>query len=287
MKTKFYQITLLCLAFLGMANVLSAQTVALPYNPFIPEKVNALTTTEVVTEGSYHTYTYAGDANLTGSTFVFKVVGGTIVDAIGNPALATLNAANGDGTHSILEADNKASIIVKWDAADATQKYVAAYEISSTNCITTGDIGGLKITVGSKPTITLASTDLDACSQDGIPVDITITNGESPWTATINDDSGDITFYFSTGDATGVTGYDHVISNVNVVSNAFTHNWNATGYLNTNTNGVDETYVFTATKVDDKITTAENNDTGIIGTENSVTATVHPLPVVGSMGQDL
>lgn len=286
MKTKFYQIVFLCIAFIGMANVVSAQTVALPYDPFTTDNVNALTNTEVVTEDSYHTYTYTGDVNLTGSTFVFKVVGGTIVDVIGDPTAATLDETNGTGTHSILEVDNKASIIVKWDAEDGNQKYVAAYEISSTNCITTGDIGGLKISVGTKPTITLASTDLDACSQDGIPVDITITNGESPWIATINDGTDNITFYFSTEDVSAVAGYDH-IAQVAVSSNAFTYNWNATGYLNTNVDGSDVTYTFTATKVDDKITSAEANDTGIIGTEDSVTATVHPLPVVGTMGQDL
>nr|WP_320117179.1 hypothetical protein [uncultured Marinifilum sp.] len=286
MKTKFYQIVFLCIAFLGMANVVNAQTKGTTYNPFTIDNVNALANTEVVTEDSYHTYTYTGDVNLTGSTFVFKVVGGTIVNAIGDPTLATLDNSNGVGTHSILEVDNKASIIVKWDAENGDQKYVAAYEISSTNCITTGDIGGLKISVGTKPTITLASTDLDACSQDGIPVDITITNGESPWTATINDGTDDITFYFSTEDVSGVVGYDHV-AQVTVASNAFTYTWNATGYLNTNVDGSDVTYTFEATKVDDKITAAETNDTGIIGTEDSVTATVHPLPVVGTMGQDL
>jgi len=283
MKTKFNKFVFLCIAFLGMASLVNAQTVALPYNPFSTDNVNDLADTEIVTEGSYHTYTYTGDLNLDGSTFVFKVVGGTIVDVIGNPALATLNAVNGAGTHSIPGVDHKASIIVKWDAADATQKYVAAYEISVDACIWSDKIGGLKISVGAKPTITLASADLDACSEDGIPVDITITNGESPWTATIYDGTKDITFYFAS-DITGITEYD-VIGKVTPSGNTFTYNWVASGYLNTNTDGNNETYVFTATKVDDKITTAETNDTGIIGAEDRVTAIVHPLPAVGSMAQ--
>jgi len=284
MKTKFYQIVLLCLAFVGMASVVNAQTKEGGYNPFISGNMTAFET-KVVTEGSVHTYTYTGDAALTGSKFVFKVVGGTIVTSVGDDTAITMVETNGAGTHTVDKVTNTASIVVKWAAEDGTPKFIAAYELTADGCITNNQIGGLKISVGAKPVITLASADLDACSQDLIPIDITITNGESPWEATINDGTDDITFYFSTDDVTAITGYDHK-AKVTLTGTSFTYNWSATGYLNTKTDGTDETYVFTATKVDDKITKAELNDTGLIGVDKSVTATVHPLPTVGTMAQN-
>lgn len=287
MKTKFYQIVFVCLALVGITSAANAQTIPGSYDPFTTTNVNALVETKIVTEDSYHTYTYTGDVNLTGSTFVFKVVGGTIVDAIGNPAAATLVETNGTGTHSVSESANTGSIIVQWGAEDGTQKYVAVYELTSTSCIVTDQIQGFKVTVGSKPTLALALTDLEACSTDLIPIDITVTNGTSPWEVVINDGTDDKTFYFSTdADLSAISGYD-VIQTVVPASGTFTYNWGASGYLNTNTNGADVTYVFTAQSIDDAVTKLETNDTGIIvsGSE-SVTSTVHPLPVVGTMAQD-
>lgn len=287
MKTKFYQIVFLCLVFVGIAGVVNAQTKGDTYDPFTLDNVNALTETKVVTEDSYHTYTYTGDEHLSGSTFVFKVVGGTIVKAIGSPEAADASETNGTGTHSVAATGNKGSIIVLWGADDGIQKYVAVYELSANGCILNNTIQGLKISVGSKPTLALALTDKDACSTDIIPIDLTVTNGTSPWEVVVNDGTKDITFYFSTADVTGVTGYDHTAKvTPNAATKAFTYNWGATGYVNNNTDGTDLTFTFTSKSVDDAVTKAETNDTGILVTGKITdTATVHPLPVAGSMVQ--
>ena len=290
MKTKFCQVVLLCLAFVGIASVVNAQTKIDGYNPFIDGNMDGFTTNNV-TENSIHTYTYTGDVNLMGSTFVFNVVGGTIIKGVGDETPETLVETNGAGTHSVLEADNKGSIVVKWSAEEVgVQKYVAVYELSSTGCILNNAIAGYKISVGTKPTLALAMTGTEACSSDDIAIDLTVTNGTSPWTVVVNDGTKDITFYFSTGDVTGSTEGDYRATVTQDASKVFTYSWAAPGadYLNTNTNGADVSYTFTAKSVDDAITSAETNDTGVIvpGSE-SVEATVHPLPVIGTMGQDI
>lgn len=283
MKTKFYQIVFVCLALVGITFAANAQTIPGSYDPFTTGNMSGFATKNV-SENSIHEYTINGDANLTGSTFVFKVVGGTLITSLADDTPISPVVTYGAGTHAVSETANQGSVFVKWDDIQA-DNYVAVYEISSTNCITTDIIQGFKITVSSKPQVEIASADLDACSTDIIPIDITITNGVSPWTLTLNDGTADKTFYFSTDDVSAISSYDVVEQVVLGAGSDFTYAYSATGYLNTKVDGTDETYTFTVNQFDDAVTIVEPLDNGTIVT-GTVSATVHPLPVVGTMVQN-
>ncbi len=286
MKTKFYQIVFLCIALVGITSAANAQTKAIDYNPFVSGNMGAFET-KVVTEGSIHTYTYTGDAALSGSSFVFKVVGGTIITATDNTAPLALIETNGTGTHTVAEVSDKGSIVVLWDNVQA-ENYVAVYELSANGCINDNVIGGYEITIGAKPFIAIALADDQICSVDKIFIDVTITNGTSPWTLTLNDGADDKTFYFTTGNVASVTGtYDVVVPDVVVdVDGKFTYSYEATGYLYTGP-GASNDYTFTVNQFDDAVTLAELNDQGQIEAgKGAVTATVYPLPTIGVMAQD-
>ena len=205
--------------------------------------------------------------------------------------MASLDASNGTGTHSVSESasDNDASIFVKWDNAVAAN-YVAVYELTSNGCVFEDAISGFNIVINAKPIVALVMADTQACSSDDILIDINVTSAtsvNSPWTLTLNDGTRDIDFIFYEGtEPANASNFDQSIS-INAASGSFSHQFVASGvnYQNLLGTGASVDYVFTATQFDDVVTATEPIDSGdISGTP--VTATVNPLPTIGTMAQN-
>lgn len=171
MKTKLYQIVFLCIAFLGMANVLSAQTLTGdPYDTF--NRTSSITQTANVTLNSVRQYTIPGDATVaSASTFVWEIKGGVFVTDVTGSANATTGVVdNGDGTFTCTllgDASKESSVFVKWSTADATS-YVAVYEETAFGCYnSTNPFRGFKISVTDQLDIWLAdAAQADICSGD-------------------------------------------------------------------------------------------------------------------------
>ncbi|MGQ1910196.1 hypothetical protein ACT3CE_10435 [Marinifilum sp. RC60d5] len=175
MKTKFYQIVFLCIAFIGMANVVSAQTLTGdPYDTF--NRSSSITQTANVTLNSVRQYTIPGDATVaSASTFVWKIKGGVFVTdadgaAILDPATTAGLTDNGDGTltYTLLgDASKESSVFVKWSTADATS-YVAVYEETAFGCYNSANpFRGFQISVTDQLEIWLAdAAQADICSGD-------------------------------------------------------------------------------------------------------------------------
>jgi len=171
MKTKFYQITLLCLAFLGMASAVSAQTLTGDlYDTF--NRSTSISQTANVTLNSVREYTIPGDATVaSASTFVWKIKGGVFVtDATGNADATTGVVDNGDGTITCTllgDASKNSTVFVKWSSADATS-YVAVYEETSYGCYNSANpFRGFQVSVTDQLDIWLAdAAQADICSGD-------------------------------------------------------------------------------------------------------------------------
>ena len=175
MKTRFYQIVLLCIAFVGMASVVNAQTLnGDPYDTF--NRSSSITQTANVTLNSVRQYTIPGDATVaSASTFVWKIKGGAFVSDAGgvtilDPATTAGLTDNGDGTftYTLLgDASKESSVFVKWSSADATS-YVAVYEETAFGCYNSvNPFRGFQISVTDQLEIWLADApQADICSGD-------------------------------------------------------------------------------------------------------------------------
>jgi len=209
MKTKFYQIVLLCIAFVGMAGVVSAQTLTGdPYDTF--NRTSSITQKANVTLNSVRQYTIPGDATVaSASTFVWKIKGGAFVTDAGgatilDPAATSGLTDNGDGTltYTLLgDASKESSVFVKWSSADVTS-YVAVYEETAFGCYNSADpFRGFQISVTDQLEIWLAdAAQADICSGDEgtVRIELPATTGDAaanyyPMTInyTVTDKNGD------------------------------------------------------------------------------------------------
>jgi len=159
MKTKFYQIVFLCLAFVGLSSAVNAQTLSTDYDPFTTGKVS-LTSAKVVS-GSYLRYRVPGDQGFGTevSQFVWYIEGGKLgtysggswipivagdLTVVGTGQTATLN---GNATTQSIDGVDKVNwseIWVKWDD-DLTAGYIAVYELSPNGCIANNAITGFNV----------------------------------------------------------------------------------------------------------------------------------------------
>jgi hypothetical protein len=195
MKTKFYKIALLCIAFIGMASVVNAQTkpTTPAYNPFTAGNLSLtadggdLNDGGGVVDGSYHKYIIPGDQNFgtSKSTFVWYVQGGELgtYDAgTGTWTAATGTAVTGsgkskeytaeDGTVTIGGTDYKnwSEVWVKWD--NASEGYIAVYEVSPNMCIVDDQIIGYKVSKLNAVEAWFAQATSEACSGDDVSFEI-------------------------------------------------------------------------------------------------------------------
>ena len=280
MKTKFYQIVFLCIAFLGMASLVSAQTLPGSYDPFTLKK--ATLSPGVAVPGSYLRYQVAGDQDfgVSTSTFVWYVEGGQlgtysadvwtpIVDGsltdVGTGKTTILNGGDVDGTK------NSSEIWVKWDDA-FTKGYIAVYEISPNGCIADNTITGFNVSNLNVVNALFTQATSEGCSDDNIALSIELS---------INP-VGDVNYYPLTLDYTidGTPASVEINAGDVSVGAPYTYNLDINPKNTVAVASTDDVHAFILTGIKDK-----NNAPGTF--DNTIhDVTIHHLPQTGTMAQN-
>lgn len=288
MKTKFYQIALLCIAFLGMANVVNAQTLVADYDPFTTGKTN-LTPADVVA-GSYLRYQVPGDQGFgaSNSTFVWYVEGGvmgTFIADVWTPIVdGSLTAVDAGKTTELTGSEinstkNSSEIWVKWDDVFTTG-YIAVYELSPNGCITDNIITGFKVSNLDVINAWFTQATDDACSTDDVAIQINLS--VDPSTTNINADKYYPITIAYTDNADDQPALIINKGDVTVAGGNFYYTLTAT---HTYTVSADEMHTFVLSSVKDK-----NGAIGGILNDathfNTIAIGVHRLPTIGVMVQN-
>ena len=244
MKTFFNYVKLAIILLLSIifVNNTKAQTTTVGYDPFpdlavVKSKSIFSTTPTPVMTGVTIKYTINGTSGITGSKFVWHIVGGTI---------ETSGTDDGNG-NVIIAADgsNNCTIDVTWDGVD--QGYIAVYEVTSNNCIVNVNkpnasisdadktkfeaaVKGIRVIIGETPKVWLSSVydskTTSICSGDvlgEVKINWSGAKANLPWTIKYTDfDNVEKTFSISTsnfdsGNATLTLATDQLVSvNTNI-----------------------------------------------------------------------
>ena len=180
MKKFFQHIILMILALIGAGWEAYAQTLPDP-----------LWTLVDVSENSVHSYTVTGDKNMAlPSDFVWVVNGGTLY----TDATAMIVAGDGTTVQVKGEVGNQSTLYVKWNGG-AGDGYVYAYEISSFGCqqplTLQSKYTGVRVNKVVEATARFLAEETDYCSDDGeiflgvelkglAPFDLTYKMGSDP-----------------------------------------------------------------------------------------------------------
>lgn len=283
MKTKFYQIALLCLAFLGMASLVNAQTLPGSYDPFTLNKAT-LSPGDAV-PGSYLRYQVAGDQDfgVSTSTFVWYVEGGqlgTYSADVWTPIVAGSLTDVGTGKTTILTGGdvdgtkNSSEIWVKWDD-DMTQGYIAVYEVSPNGCIADNTITGFNVSKLNVVNALFTQATSEGCSADNIALSVELsidpdaTNWEKyyPLTLDYTIDGVDASVEIAAGDVS--------------IEAPYTYNLDINPNNTVAAASTDDVHAFILVGIKDK-----NNAPGTFSGITQHDVTIHHLPQTGTMAQN-